>query len=246
MGAETGRDEERPTHIVFTDAFLMDVCPVTNRLFKAFLKACPQWQRSVGVKKYLNTYYLYLWREDVIFPNGKRDHPVVYVNWYSTAAYCNWRSREEGLLPCYDEADNFTCDFSASGYRLPTEAEYERASRGGMEQAAYPWGDSIDKSKGNYNNLIGDTTEAGIYLANGYGLFDMSGNIGHWCQDWFDPDYYHNSPVKNPRGPETGKYRVYRGGAWGAPVDSQRCASRFWLLPENCNPDFGFRCVRAV
>lgn len=246
MGLETGAEEEKPVHKVFVDGFFMDAKPVINQQFKAFLKACPQWQKTPVIKKYLNTYYLYFWREEIVFPNGKRDHPVVYVNWFSSAAYCNWRSREEGLSPCYDEANEFACDFSAKGYRLPTEAEYERASRGGVEQALYPWGDTIGKSAANYDNIVGDTTEVGAYPPNKFGLYDMSGNIGHWCQDWFEPDYYRHSPEKNPRGPETGKFRVYRGGTWGTPASFHRCASRFWQLPGNVNPDFGFRCVRAA
>ena len=135
MGSNFGPEKEKPVHPVLLDAFWMDERPVTNIQFKAFLKACPQWQKTPVIKTWLNIYYLYLWRQEIIFPPGKRNHPVVYVNWFSAAAYCNWRSREEGLTPYYDEARDFACDYTASGYRLPTEAEYEYAARGGLEQA---------------------------------------------------------------------------------------------------------------
>ena len=114
MGSE--REGEGPVHTVYTDAFLMDVVPITNLQFKAFLKDCPQWQKDAEIKRTLNPYYLYFWRQDLIFPKGKRDHPAVSMNWESAAAYCNWRSRNEGLQECYDS--DFTCDFAANGYRL--------------------------------------------------------------------------------------------------------------------------------
>lgn len=244
MGSDEGLDIELPVHEVTLDAFLMDVYPVTNAQFKAFIKDCPQWQKETEIRRSLNPYYLYFWRKGLIYPKGKRDHPAVYMNWFAAAAYCNWRSRLEGLEECYDETDGYICNFDANGYRLPTEAEFEKAARGGLEQALYPWGNEIDKSKANYDNLIGDTTEVGTYPPNGYGLYDMGGNIAHWCQDWFDPDYYGVSPSVNPRGPEMGTHRVYRGGAWGNPEELQRCSYRFFMRDLNVNPDFGFRCVR--
>lgn len=246
MGSESGLDNEKPVHEVDLDAFWIDPYPVTNSQFKEFLKACPAWQKESGVNKYLNIYYLYTWRKGLIYPKGKRDHPAVYMNWYAAAAYCNWRSKSKGLELCYDENNDFACNFEANGYRLPTEAEFEKAARGGLRKALYPWGNEIDKTKGNFDNIIGDTTEVGTYEPNGYGLFDMGGNIGHWCQDWYDPDYYQTLPDKNPRGPDTGTFRVYRGGSWGNAEEYQRVSCRFWMLPTNCNPDFGFRCVRKT
>ena len=244
MGSDFGEEDEQPVHEVTLDAFHIDDRPITNQQFKTFLKARPDWQKRPIIKRYLNPYYLYLWRQEIIFPQGKRNHPVVYVNWYSAAAYCNWRSREEGFVPCYEEGNGFACDFSASGYRLPTEAEYEYAARGGIAQAHYPWGNNIDKSLANYDNLIGDTTEVAIYQPNGYSLYDMTGNVRHWCQDWYQPHAYTESVMSNPRIVQTVTHKIYRGGAWGTPADMQRCASRFWILPVNCNPDFSFRCVR--
>lgn len=236
--AEAG---EGPVHSVRTDAFLIDAVPVTNAQFKEFIKACPQWQKEPEVQRSQNPYYLYFWRQGLIFPNGKRDHPVVYVNWYAAAAYCNWRSAQEGFQACYDEA--YVCDFAANGYRLPTEAEFEKAMKGGKE-TLYPWGNEISKSLANYDNLVGDTTEVASYPPNPYGLFDMGGNIGQWCNDWFDAEYYTRSPFDNPAGPNSGTHKVYRGGGWGNTPDYHRCVRRFAILPVNVNPDFGFRCVR--
>ena len=204
------------------------------------------WQKEPGIEAYLNTYYLYTWRQGLIFPNGKRDHPAVYMNWYSAAAYCNYRSRQEGFQECYNEDQEFSCNFEANGYRLPTEAEFEKASKSGREDTLYPWGNNISKSDGNFDNIIGDTTEVASYAPNGYGLYDMSGNIGHWCQDWFDPEYYKAETAKNPRGPKIGNHKSYRGGSWGNPEEYQKVYKRFWQLQVNCNPDFGFRCVRAI
>ena len=241
MGSDKGG--EGPAHEVYVDAFYMDVTPVTNAQFKEFIKACPEWQKEPEAKRTLNSYYLFFWRKGIFFPAGKRDHPVVYMNWPSAAAYCNWRSREEGLQECYD--DSMACDFGQNGYRLPTEAEFEKAMKGGKE-TLYPWGDKIDKSVANYDNLIGDTAEVASYPANAYGLYDMSGNIGHWCQDWFDPDYYKHSPRENPTGPGTGTHRSYRGGSWGNTPENHTCTIRFGMPPLNVNPDFGFRCVRKA
>lgn len=159
---------------------------------------------------------------------------------------CPAWQKEEGLQECYNENNDFSCDFVANGYRLPTEAEFEKAARGGQSSILYPWGDEIDKSKANFDNIIGDTTEVGSYEPNGYGLYDMGGNIGHWCQDWFDSGGYGTDLKENPRGLEEGTHRVYKGGSWGNPEEYQRITCRFWMLPVNCNPDFGFRCVRKA
>ncbi len=244
MGSEQGSKIEQPVHEIYLESFFMDACPVTNQEFKEFIKACPVWQKESGVQRYMNMYYLYTWRKGLIYPKGKRNHPAVYMNWYAAAAYCNWRSREDGFQECYDEDNGFSCHLENNGYRLPTEAEFEKAARGGLENHLYPWGNDIDKSKGNFDNIIGDTTEIASYDPNGYGLYDMGGNIAYWCQDWFDPERYKKDPELSP--PIKGTHRVYRGGSWGNAEDYQRVSCRFWMLPVNCNPDFGFRCVRNI
>ena len=133
------------------------------------------------------------------------------VTWYGAAAYCNWRSQEEGYQQCYN-LSTWECDFSKNGYRLPTEAEWEYAARGGEHKPyyRYPRSNSIDGSEANYWSS-GDPYETGsypwttpvdYYPANGYGLYDMAGNVWDWCNDWYSDTYYSSSPYNNPTGPE--------------------------------------------
>ena len=105
------------------------------------------------------------------------------VSWYGCLAYCNYRSGMDGFVGCYDLSD-WTCNFQNNGYRLPTEAEWEKAARGWLESEDYPWGASLpDASRGNIANNIGSTTNVGKYAANDYGIFDMAGNLSEWCWD---------------------------------------------------------------
>ena len=242
MGDENGRIHEKPVHDVFLNAFLMDVYPVTNELLRQFIHDCPDWRKQSAIERHRNVYYLFDWHDN-IYPRGKRNHPVVWVNWYAAVAFCNWRSLKEGLTPCYDD-ELIECNFTSNGYRLPTEAEYEKATRGSLIKCLYPWGNDIDESNANYDNAIGDTTEVGKYSPNAFGLYDIAGNVKEWCNDWFDARYYENSPKENPRGPKKGEFKVFRSGSWGSKDEELRCACRAWLLPPNTNPDFAFRCVK--
>jgi formylglycine-generating enzyme required for sulfatase activity len=178
---------------------------------------------------------------------GREDHPVAYVSWYGSCLYANDRSRQAGLPVCYDET-TFACDFSVSGMRLPTEAEWEYAARGGEHAPylAYPWGDTINGSQANYyisgdpfdglwptlpestpvGYYDGGQTPAGVDMANGYGLYDMSGNVFEWCHDWYGSTYYSTSPPSNPTGPASGSVRVVRGGNWAHSTAGLRSAYR--------------------
>ena len=196
--------------------------------------------------------------------NGTTDmsyHPMVEVSWYGSTAYCNWKSQQEGLQQCYDP--NFVCDFSKNGYRLPTEAEWEYAARGGEHSPYYrfPWGDSIDGSMANYAEsgdpyetgtypwttpigyYDGGQTPAGTNMANGYGLYDVAGNVWEWCNDWYGS--YSSSPQTNPTGPASGTLRVCRGGYWS--TDDGRCRvarrSNYYGNPSYLVNRFGFRVV---
>jgi sulfatase modifying factor 1 len=156
--------------------------------------------------------------------------PVTFVNWFDAVEFCQWLSRQWGFP-----------------VRLPTEAEWEFAARGGMEQKLYPWGDAPFSERADYATRWVDGPEA-IATAerNGYGLYDMCENVHEWCSDWFDPKYYAVSPVENPRGPESGTRRSSRGGAWRHQIKVSRCAARSSIPPELRYADYGFRVAADV
>ncbi len=136
--------------------------------------ANPRWQKDRIDRAFHSGYYLADWNGND-YPGGKANHPVELVSWYAVLAYAGW-----------------------VGKRLPTEAEWEYAARGGLSGKAYPWGDVIDLGKANYGKNVGDTTAVGKYPSNGYGLYDMAGNVWEWCLDEYNKDFYFTSPRRNP------------------------------------------------
>jgi formylglycine-generating enzyme required for sulfatase activity len=178
------------------------------------------------------------------------ENPVEQVRWFDAAKYCNKRSALEGLQPCYD-LETLECGFEANGYRLPTEAEWEYACRAGTKTAYY-FGDSESKLPDHAwfeDNSGGKPRPVGGKPANPWGLHDMHGNVWHWCNDFYQVDYYQQSPEKDPRGPETGETMVVRGGAWKFSADSCRSGYRYNEHPGSADSCFGydiygFRCVR--
>ncbi|HLH15563.1 MAG TPA: formylglycine-generating enzyme family protein, partial [Bryobacteraceae bacterium] len=151
--------------------------------------------------------------------------PVTSVSWFDAIEFCAWLSREWGFP-----------------VRLPTEAEWEFAARGGLEQKRYPWGDEPVTAREGYAERWHNGPEpVGQSAPNAYGLFEMCENVHEWCSDWYDPRYYGDSPEDNPRGPETGARKASRGGAWRHHIKIARCAARSSIPPEFRYADYGFR-----
>lgn len=162
---------------------------------------------------------------DPDFSNPKQ--PVVAVSWFDAVAYCEWLSG--ATQRCF---------------RLPTEAEWERAARGGMEQDEYPWGNSPPESLPDYSGRWKTGPEpVGAAERNAYGLCDMGANVHEWCSDWFSADYYGASPDRNPQGPGQGTRRASRGGSWRHYTKVSRCAARSSIPPEFQYADYGFRLL---
>ncbi len=160
--------------------------------------------------------------------------PVTGVSWHEATRYCEWLSSETG-----------------HNYRLPTEAEWERAARGDLEQKNFPWGDTPPQSLPNYGTRWRTGPEpVGCYAASAFGLYDICDNVHEWCSDWYDPNYYAGSPERNPRGPEQTPTptlrKSSRGGSWRHHVKVARCSARSSIPPEFRYADYGFRVARDV
>ena len=259
--------DERPVHAVFISTFYIDRHETT----KARWDFIHDWATNNGY----------------VFDNpggGKApDHPVHSVNWYDAVKWCNARSEHDGLAPLYFADAAFTevyrtnssaphANWPANGYRLPTEAEWEKAARGAAANQRFSWADTnvithalanylsdtaysydINSTNG-YHPLFDDggtpyTSPVGFFAANGYGLHDMTGNVLEWCWDWFDGTYYSTpsasqDDTKGPAGPAN--YRVLRGGSCMNYAIANRVAYRIEGLPANESMLAGFRCVRGL
>jgi len=186
---------------------------------------------------------------------GRVDHPMIEVSWYGAAAYCDWLSLQAGLVRAYDHS-TWECNggnpYTAVGYRLPTDAEWEYAAQYDDERI-YPWGnEDPDCSRANYYGgdpcCVGWTTPVGSYpgapLIGEDPLYDMAGNVWEWCNDWWVCDLG-TDPQTDPPGPGAGSYRVLRGGSWYDGGYGLRCATRNYIYPSNTYENNGFRCVRS-
>jgi iron(II)-dependent oxidoreductase len=156
---------------------------------------------------------------------GNPTQPVVGPSWHDAMDYCQWLRERTGRL-----------------FRLPTEAEWEWAARGGLAGKLYPWGDKPPEQRAGYSERWLRAPEpVGLSEPNGYGLFDICENVHEWCSDWYDPGYYAVSPRENPTGPPSGTRRASRGGAWRHQIKIARCAARSSIPPQLEYSDYGFR-----
>lgn len=257
-----------PVHTVYLSPFFMDRFEVTRALFEQVYF----WSLTNG--------YSYSSSPSGVASN----HPLVSIYWYDAIKWCNARSERAGLQPCYYtdgtkttvyrtgdlDLSNDAVAWDANGYRLPTEAEWEKAARGGADGARFPWPDatithrratyysdasvSFDTSltRGNHPDSTNNvpafyTTSVGYHTPNGYGLYDMAGNVAEWCWDRYGSAYYSSSPVSDPVGPVVGATRVTRGGAHDLMLAiGLQVAYRFAVDPNPVGLEFlfGFRCVR--
>jgi formylglycine-generating enzyme len=227
MGSRGGKEDETAVHKVTLDSFLMDKYEVTQAEFERLHLPNPSHFKGPTL-------------------------PAEQITWAQAASYCNARSRDEGLQPCYNEQTG-ECDFDADGYRLPTEAEWEYACRAGTDGDYCFGGDSPKLSEYAWfgENSAKKTHPVGKKKPNAWGLHDMHGNVAEWCNDVYSKDTYKTSPATNPRGPADGKENVLRGGAWKSSADAVRSSYRLGDNPgfsDAClaRDAIGFRCVRKV
>ncbi len=224
---------EVPVHTVtITRPFLMSRTEVTQKLYESVMGRNPSYWDGLTA-------------------------PVERVSWDEAVEFCNELSRMEGLTPCFSgKGANTTCDFTANGYRLPTEAEWEYACRGGTETDFYtgnmthggtsPLDDNLNRAGWYGGNSGGRSHPVGEKAPNAFGLHDMHGNVYEWCWDWIDPRYYTVSPATDPRGPATGTNRVFRGGSHSSHCGAYPCRSSYrYFYNVNGNADIGIRIVRT-
>jgi len=226
-----GAADENPTHKVYLDDYYIGKYEVS---FEEYENFCRETGRELLIVDFRFGYEL---PKSLI--GGKK--PIMNTSREDAEAYCAWLSKKTGKQ-----------------YRLPTEAEWEKAARGGMDGKEYPWGNEPPDSGGTYRANFGpginqflwkrdgyeNTAPVGSYPPNGYGLHDVAGNVWEWCQDRYGSDYYSKSPYQNPKGPSDGLFGVIRGGCYSNSSEYLRCAQRYSIHPTTHNFLIGFRIVR--
>jgi len=235
MGSDYFEEDEKPAHNVYLDAFWIDQYEVTNGMYAKCIEAkicsvpipdgflVALFDRDLASDQMLLRYLA----EQSDFPQRLTadpeffSQPVTNIFWHNANAYCRWVGR-----------------------RLPTEAEWEKAARG-LDERTYPWGEHVDCTKANFFSCVGNPSRIGSYEAgqSPYGAYDMAGNAMEWVADWYGKTYYQNSPYENPSGPESGLYRVFRGGSWGNDYIAGRSTNRPGYMANIPNDFIGFRCA---
>jgi formylglycine-generating enzyme len=260
-----------PAHSVYVSAFYMDRHEVTKGLWDEVYN----WAITHG----------YSFDHSDSGQGKAANHPAHTMTWYDAVKWCNARSEKAGFTPAYYTSSAQTTVYRTgqinvenewvkwqTGYRLATEAEWEKAARGGNSGLRFPWGNTISHSQANYNSYWSGgfpyypfdlnpiqgyhptfnngvspyTSPVGYFAPNGYGLYEMSGNVWEWCWDWWSSSYYGSSSLSDPRGPASGSYRVFRGGGWGGVAVYCWTAYRSPDYPTGRYTGIGFRCVRPA
>ena len=244
MGSDDTEEDERPSHRVYLDEFYIGVHPVTNDEYARFVQETRHPSPAIRVLPLIvRRDQQHIFRElaapfvwtDGLPPRDRQQHPVVLVTAEDAIAYCAWLRARSG-----------------KPFRLPTESEWEKAARGGLEHQRFPWGNDFDPTRANH---LSDpelkpqhgTEEVGQYAPNGYQLFDMAGNVWEWVSDWYAPDYYARAQYLNPPGPDAGQLRLVRGGSWvNHDVDFFRCGYRHQVPGDSYSYSMGFRVAYSV
>lgn len=243
MGAPDAAEDQRPVHRVFVSEFFIGRHPVTNDEYSRFIRATGHPPPSIGSlpliaaggrdRLFRELAEPYVW-DGSAPPHGRGAHPVVLVSYDDALAYCSWLS---GVI--------------GRSVRLPREAEWEKAARGGVEGRRYPWGNEINPSQANYlpdkaSKRRHGTRPTGTYQANGFGLYDVVGNVWEWVSDWYASDYYGSNDGRDPQGPAFGLMRIVRGGSWvNDEVLMLACAYRHKVPSDTYAYSIGFRIVCA-
>jgi len=207
MGSETA-EAEKPPHTVTLGAYRLCDHLITNKEYSLFVAAHPEWSKDRADSELRDERYLEDWTEGG-YPEGKDDYPVAFISFYAASAFAAW-----------------------IGKRLPTEAEWERGARGGLVGKKYPNGDVMNERLANLAKQLKGTSPVRRFEPNGFGLYDMAGNLFEWTADWYSP--YAPGSASDPKGPSEGEYKAVRGGSWMSGAGALRVSSRVDMDPRAC------------